>query len=383
MKRVVFFSHSQALGGAELSMLEIMVRMDRSRFQPVMLAPGSGALSERAAQMGIEVGKLDLPPSLLEWHRDSQLPIETFLSAFGSAVKIAGWLRETRPAVIYTHSQKAHILGGLAGRLVGVPVVWHLRDIMQRPGLKAMESGLGRWLPRRIIAASRAAKDQFPLADLANRIIVIPNGIDTEAIKGAAGAKKRAREILKIGSRCPLVGMVGRVAPRKGQHIFIQAARAVADEFPRARFLIIGGPLFGEEGYYREVKKLTQGLGMEDRIFFTGHREEALSLMASLDVIVHCSTAPEPYSRAVAEAMALKIPVISVRSGGILEMIDDGVEGLLVPPGDPSALSRAMIELLGQPALRRRLARAAAVRIERHFRLEPTVRRIEKILEEV
>jgi len=385
LKKVLFFSHSQALGGAELSMLEIMARIDRSKFQPVLVSPGTGMLSARAGRMGLEIVEVALPPALLAWHRDSRIGMGTLLAAGRSIIILSKRIKQAGPAIIYSHSQKAHILGGLAGRLAGAPVVWHLRDVMPRPGLKALESWLGNWLPQRMIAVSRTVSNRFGRAGLKNKIRVIPNGLDVDAVRRAArmSDRNRVRRDLNIDPGLPLVGMVGRVAPWKGQHVFIRAARAIADECPRARFLVIGGPLFGEEDYYNGIIRLAEGLGLKDRLFFTGHREDVYPLMASLDVMVHCSLAPEPFGRVVAEAMALRVPVVSVCHGGITELVTDRVSGLLVPPGHVVALSRAVVELIERPWLRRTLVRAAAEQIERCFRLETTVSKIEEILKEV
>lgn len=381
MKKVFFFSHSQALGGAELSMLDIAARIDRDKFLPVMLAPGPGPLADRASELEIGVLETRIAPQLLGWQRVHSVRPATLLSAFDSVSRLAAVLRTEKPDVLYTHSQKAHVLGGLAGRLAGVPVVWHLREMLTRKWLRRFMSGMSLLAPSGIVCVSQAVAGQFPQAGTAVRLEVIPNGLDVPAIRRLSAASPRnVRGKLGLPPRSPLVGMTSRIAPGKGQHVFIEAASRVAEAHPAARFLIVGGPLFGEEAYLQKLRRQVENLELGRKVILAGHLGNPLPAMKELDVLVHCPVVPEGFGRSVAEAMALRVPVASVRGGGIPELIEDGVTGLLVSPGDAGGLSEAVSRLLSDPALGRGLARAASEKIESRFKLETTVSNIEKVL---
>lgn len=380
MKRVIFFSHSQAMGGAELSMLEIMASLDRSRIEPVLLAIGEGDLSAKALGLGAKVLRSPVPARLADWKRGADIGPTSIKDAALSAVKLAAMLRRLRPFVLYTHSQKAHVMGGLAGRMAGVPVVWHAREFLDGTGLRLVMASLSRFAPSRIICVSESVSRQFDGAR--GKVAVIPNGVDIGEARRRAMSRPlgEARRNLAPDNRRPLVGMVSRIAPGKGQHVFIEAASMISEKIPKAGFLIVGGALFGEGDYLHKLRRQADGLGLGGRISFTGHLENPLPAMKALDVLVHCPVAPEGFGRSVTEAMALGVPVAASRNGGIPELIEDGVNGLLVEPGDSEGLAKAVILLLSDKALALRLARAAREKIETRFTMETALAAIERTL---
>ncbi len=381
MKKVIFFSHSPVLGGAEISLLEVMERIDRRRFYPVLLTTGQGPLSDQARQLGIEILAVPLSPDLIKWKRDSAVGLGTVRAAAWSAGRLAAHLHSVKPALLYTHSQKAHVLGGLAGRLAGVPVVWHAREITSRPFLRKTMSALARFLPSRIVCVSKAVGRQFE--NDRHKLTVVPNGIDADRVRrrAAASTKQDFRRRMGVPFQAPLLGMVSRIAPGKGQHLFIKTAGRILETIPEARFLIIGGPLFGETAYLEDLRRQVEQSGLGGSLAFTGQLDNALPAMAALDVLIHCPVVPEGFGRAVAEAMALGVPVASVRSGAIPELIEDGREGLLSAPGDVAGLAEAAVRLLTEPGLAERITEAAKKKIERCCRIETSTAAIERLLE--
>ena len=203
--------------------------------------------------------------------------------------------------------------------------------------------------------------------------MVIHNGVDVEAFTpAAAGARHR--------DGC-WIGMVGALAPWKGQHIFVQAAAEVVDRIPDVTFFLIGDVIYttaGHHDYRRELERLVHQLGLEGRVIFTGFRKDIARVMANLDIVAHCSVEPEPFGRVIIEAMACGKPVIAARGGGVDEIIVDGDDGLLVPPGDARLLAEAILRLAGDPDRRARLGEAARRRVEEKFRIHDQVRQIEQ-----
>jgi glycosyltransferase involved in cell wall biosynthesis len=154
-------------------------------------------------------------------------------------------------------------------------------------------------------------------------------------------------------------GMIGRIAPWKGQHVFVRAfARAFPDGPERAA--IVGAPLFGadEDAYLDDLRALAERLGLNGRLELTGFRENVADELARLDVLVHASTEPEPFGQVVVEGMAAGLPVVAAAAGGPAEVIEDGVDGLLYPPGDARALAKTLRRLADDVPLRRRLGEA-------------------------
>ncbi len=161
--------------------------------------------------------------------------------------------------------------------------------------------------------------------------------------------------------RCCTLGMVGRLAPWKGQDVFLRAfAAAFDDSSTRAR--IVGSALFGEEDYAADLRVLADELGIADRVTFVGFTADVEDELAGFDVLVHASVVPEPFGQVIVEGMAAGLAVVASDAGGPREIITDGVDGLLVEPGDPYALGRALRRLADDPALRSRLGAAALTR---------------------
>jgi glycosyltransferase involved in cell wall biosynthesis len=173
-------------------------------------------------------------------------------------------------------------------------------------------------------------------------------------------ARPTGRRPRPEGGERPLrFGIVGRLAPWKGQHVFLAAfARA----FPTGdhRAVVVGGALFHDQGYEAELRALAATLGLDTRVELRGHCDDVGAELARLDVFVHASVTPEPFGRVIVEAMAAGLPVIASRAGGPMEIVDDGRTGLLVTPGDEAALAAAMQRLAGSASLRSRLGAASA-----------------------
>ena len=209
-----------------------------------------------------------------------------------------------------------------------------------------------RTLPNAVIANSRSTLET--IEPLSRPTAIIPCAVDAGA--GAhAGAARRG----------PLsVGMIGRIAPWKGQDVFLNA---FAQAFPAgdATATVVGAPLFGEEDYEREVRGLVERLDLSDRVSFAGFRHDVGAELAAMDVLVHASVIPEPFGQVVVEGMAAGVPVVAAAAGGPAEIIDDGVQGILYPPSDSAALAVALRRLAGDPGLRARMGRAGEERARR------------------
>jgi glycosyltransferase involved in cell wall biosynthesis len=159
-------------------------------------------------------------------------------------------------------------------------------------------------------------------------------------------------------------GIVGRLAPWKGQDLFL---RAFAGAFPDGpeRAIVVGGSLFGEDDYVRELTGLAEMLGIAGRVEFRGFRADVWDELSHLDVLVHASTIPEPFGQVILEGMAAGVPVIAAGAGGPAEILEHGRTGILYEPNDGAALAGCM-RRLQDPALRERLSAAAREEVRRY-----------------
>jgi glycosyltransferase involved in cell wall biosynthesis len=217
------------------------------------------------------------------------------------------------------------------------------------------------------------------------QVQAIPDGIDLARFHpGIRG--DRIRDALGIAPGVPLVGFVARLDPWKGADAFVRAAAAVAGRHPNVRFLVCGGELPGYEGYAASVKELAASLGLGDRIAFTGwtyRLDDIPEVMAAVDVLVHTSVRPEPFGLVLVEAMAAAKPVVAATDGGVPEVVEAGVTGLLVDPRDTEGVAGALEALLTHRTRAAAMGRAGRQRAERLFEVGDYARRIEGLYDEV
>ena len=154
------------------------------------------------------------------------------------------------------------------------------------------------------------------------------------------------------------VGMVGRIAPWKGQDVFLRAFASAFDGGDE-RAGVIGAPLFGETAYDESLRTLVRQLGVDGRVEFRGFQEDVAAQLAQLDVLVHASRVPEPLGQVVQEGMRAGLPVVAADAGGPAEVIANGETGFLYPPGDVGALAGTLTTLAADPSLRGRVGAAA------------------------
>jgi glycosyltransferase involved in cell wall biosynthesis len=315
-----------------------------------------------------------MPPRLLSGYRGArrQLDPRRQLSGLAYAARLARQFLRTHVDVVHSISLRSCVLGGIAARIARLPNVWHIQCVVEPPmvsasGARALRR-LARWLPDHVVFNSQAAAAAFDLPP--QRSSVIPVGVDPERFM----ADDRCR-----GGR-PRVGMIARIAPLKGQHVFIEAARQIAGHRDDVEFLIAGSPLFGEEKYAQQVQMQANGC---EQIRFLGFVDDVPALLSEVDVVVHASVLPEAFGQVVVEAMLAGKPVVATALGGPVEIVEDAVTGVLIPPGDVPALRAAIESLLSAPtraaAMGRRGRELALARYSSHG----YARQVESVYERV
>ena len=254
------------------------------------------------------------------------------------------------------------------------PVVWHLRDFPPSGSRGRLFRAAARTLPALVFANSEA------LAATLRGVPVVRlyNPVDLDRFHpDRSGAGVRAE--LMLPDNAPLVGMVAHLTKWKGHEDFIRIALRLSEQVPGVRFLVSGGPIYeteGHEGYAEALKRRTVDLGLAGRVLFLGARDDIPEILAATDVLIHCPTSPEPFGRVVAEAMAAGRPVVAANAGGIPEIVEHDVTGLLVTPGDVGGFAAAAQRLLADPALRHSLGAAGRRRAEQLFAVGPHAERV-------
>ncbi len=363
--RTLFLNHSATMGGAEQGLYDLARRM---RDHSLVILLEDGPFRTRLEQEGVRVHVIDAG-AMHNVRRHSRVPSGAALASVWRAAREVAEISRDFDA-IHANSQKALIVGALATYRTDTPLLWHLHDIIEPPyfsrlNIKA-DVMLANRRVERVIAVSRATADAFVRQGGApEKVHVVYNGTDAAPFEASAPETGGIRRELGL-SDVPLVGCFSRIAEWKGQHVLIEAAA----ELPGVHVLIVGGPLFNEHAYEARLHERVRALGMEGRVHFLGHRSDVAVLMRNVDLVVHPSTAPEPFARTLIESIFAGHAPIASACGGVPELIDSGRTGYLFPPGDVAALRTILEHLFDNPDELRQVAKQAREHAYRHFEMQ-------------
>ncbi len=205
------------------------------------------------------------------------------------------------------------------------------------------------------------------------KVHVVSYGVNTSKNSRDSLSRRQVRDEFGIDNGDIVVGMLGRMTPKKGHEIFFHAITSIRRRVDaNVIFLVVGGPSAGEEEYGNFLKKIIVEMDLQDSIIFTGQRSDVQRLFSAMDIYVMPSD-KESFGISLLEAMCSGLPVVATSVGGPLEVVEEGVSGFLVPPRDPVRLAEAIVRLVQDGDLRRRLGRRARERIEGHFSEEAMV----------
>lgn len=381
MTRTLFLDQTSKLGGAELSLLSIAIARKSTAKDRVVLFEG-GQLEGLLLDEGIDVAVTPLSDDVSGVKKESGLA--TQLAAVRGTQKLVHRVRQLAHGfdVVYANTAKALVVGALAFRNRPQPLIYHLRDIVtanhfSRANRWALVT-LANCYAAKVIANSQATADAFVEAGGKRSLVtVIPNGFAIEPFDRAIAAFEPPAD--QEGAGRKVVAVFGRLSPWKGQDVAIRAVAELED----VELWIVGDALFGEDRYADELRELVATLGLEKRVKFLGFRDDVLDLMQRADIVAHTSRAPEPFGRVVVEGMLSARPVIASRGGGAMEIVNDGVTGLLSDMGDAEDLARCIRALVDDAAFAKQLATAAALEARERYSIEHCVEQTNAVIEDV
>ena len=365
MTRVLQVIDGLRIGGAETVLLGLLELTDHDRFPTYVasVGPTDDAFVERVASASrgvfVVTGRGLKDPR----------PVARLISI----------IRRERIDLVQTHLAGADFQGGLAARLTGRPVVAVLHSVADdratyRMRRRVLAKFATRHLADRLVAVSEAAKATHvsELGIPPDRFVVLPNVPVSAYLLDEDFDPVQKRRELGIGD-APLVTLAARLVDSKDHETLLRSLPAVVSERPQVRVFILGdGPL------RERLAALSSELGLEDNVVFAGARLDAVEIIASSDVFCQ-PTLYEGFGLALAEAMALGVAVVATGVSGVLELVEDGRTGLLVPLRDPVALARALSELLGDPERRRQLGAAARQSTRSRYDPDAWVAAVERV----
>jgi glycosyltransferase involved in cell wall biosynthesis len=307
----------------------------------------------------------------------------------GGLLRLLRQWRADRPDLVHTHLYHAGVLGRLAARLLRIsPLVVHQHGLeLARSGVRSLLDRSLSPLAQRYIASCEAVARQLSLREgiPARKISVIYDGIGLDpgsgqpAAKEAGGPEERQEFTKAFGLQpgCLHLVCVGRMAPEKGQAFLLEALALLDGQLPDLQTV-----LFGDGPLKEELEERCARLGLTGRVRFAGQRQDIRRWLPFFDLFV-LPSAWEGLSQALLEAMAAGLPVAATAVGGNPEAVLEGETGLLIPPGDPTALASAIARLAQDPALRQRMGVAGRRRVEAHFDQAKTVQELGSLYEDL
>ena len=291
----------------------------------------------------------------------------------GAALRLRRLIRERGVSVVHTHSSVDSWLAGVAAKSLGRPVVRtrHVSIPIRR------RRALVYRLADRIITSGESVRSIVIAAGIApEHVVTISAGVDADRFhSGVSGNTVRAE--LGLGS-APVVGLVANVRGSKGHNVFLEAARTVLASVPSARFLIVGDGVG-----FDEVSRRVREMGLDASVRLTGFRRDIPQVMAALDVLVLPSIRSEAIPQVIPQALAVGTPVVASTVGGSPELIRDGENGRLVPPGDARGLADAILALLREPERARAMARAGQAMVRERYTIDATMARTTAVYREL
>lgn len=367
----------------------ILARLDRDRFEPVVVCPEKSRMMELAEGLSVRTRGLRQLEARFTWRLDRMV---RYLISFAGVIRHArSMVIEEAPDAIHANSIRAGLVMSAATMGLNTPVIWHAHDILPRHPLSTAVRLFAMATPsNRILAVSNAVARRFrgillrPFKDRVP-IEVIHNAVDLERFRPDANSREEIRRTLNLTGTQPLVGIVGQLTPRKGQLELVEAFAEVAREVPDSILLIVGEALFNrDEEYAEQLVRVAESLGVGDRVRFLGPRDDVPKLMQGLDVLV-INSHEEPFALTVLEGLASGAAVLGTSVGGTPEMIRHGENGWLIDGRDHRGLVQAMLTLLRDPSLRRQLGnngrRAAIARFSTERYMTEIVSLYRSILE--
>ena len=356
--RVLQLLATGGTGGAQESYTGLLLRLDRARYEVRALSLSAGSAVQRLRSLGLAAEVID--------ETDDELATR----------ELAAWLRREEIDLVHAHMFRAEVIGTRAAIAAGVPVIMATvhSSRVRSAGDVATLASLTPQIDRLIVPSEAIRRKVAAEGRGDARYAIIPNGVDLSRF--ATPVACAFRREAGIPADAPLIGVVARLEPEKGQRYLVEAMPAVLAVVPDARLVVVG-----EGSELATLRSLARRIGVSGSVSFTGRREDVSALTADLTVAVLPSLR-EAQGISILEAMARRVPVVATAVGGIPEVITSGTDGLLVPPADPAALASAIVSLLTDRSLRDRIGEAGYRTVADRFSIDAQVRRTEVLYDE-
>ncbi len=366
--RVLILHDSARIGGAEGSLMQLARNLDRSKFDVFVVCPKEGPLVQKLRDSCVDVIPLELSHFSLKTR-------SSYIRYLQSLVRLWWLVKKLRIDILHCNSCRAAHWGVPLSRLLSVKTICHVRDSRYTRATQFFLKHASGTVE--LVAVSAAIKRAVQSVGVREtRIRVIHNAEDVRTYRPDASVNVLAREFVCTEKRFK-IGIIGRIVEWKRHIDLIEAVGSLRSKIDFQVFIV--GELWDEDSTLtKTLQDRILSLSLENRVIFTGFRENVREIIAGLDMVVVPSE-DEPFGKVIIEAMAMSKPVIGTRSGGIPEIIEDGVSGILVPIRDPASIARAIETVALDKKFAETLGRNARNRVVASFSLEHHVANIQKL----
>jgi glycosyltransferase involved in cell wall biosynthesis len=301
-------------------------------------------------------------------------------------LRILRYLRLHQPRILHTQLEFSDILGTIAAKILGIPTVATLHTLDSFTNKKYSSWRLRlRWFVLRvfcnqIIAVSEKTRaHHLESGNLgSSKVMTLYNGVDISRFKGIDKAQiTKTRQALNLTLDIPIIITVAVLREPKGIQNMIKALPAILEQVPDLHYLIVG-----DGNYGAALHELVSALTLEEHVTFAGHRTDIPALLACGDIFV-LPTLKDALPTVLIEALAAEIPVVASNVGGVPEIIENGVDGLLVPPDDPSSLAKACLELLNNSELVRQMILEGSQIVQQRFSINAQIEKLSSLYQEL
>lgn len=373
MTNILFLHAGAEMYGADKVMLDLIKRLDKSKYTPFVILPTSGVLVDALKDAGVSVTVMPYPIMRRKYF-NSKGVIQYGINFLKYTNKIVKFAKEHNIKLIHTNTA-ATLEGCFVSRRLKIPQLWSIHEIIINPKIMyRFTSKLIAKYSKITITDSNAVKKHLDASGYFRNgdVKIIYNGVDSERFTPDISCDYLYDE-WKIPRNSKVIGMMGRVNSWKGQADFLKAANIIMDQNPNVYTVFVGSAFEGEEWREKELAKAISESPHKDRIINKGYRTDSEAIYKLYDVFVLPSTNPDPLPTVVLEAMSTGKPIVGYKHGGVCEMVKEDYNGLLAEVCNPSDLAAKIEKLLSNDALRMEMSNNSRKRLLEKFSIDSYV----------
>jgi len=368
-KRILYVIDGIEFGGGERVFAQLLNGLPEDRFEPYLASAPNDAFLKNIKSKNLVFYPVDFS------NRFNPLPL----------MRLYRIVKSQRIDIVHSQGARADFFARIAAKLAKVPIIISTVQMLvegynvgylKRFLYQTFDRFSERFVDYFLVVSSVLKENMIEVHGIPpDKIIKIYNGIETDYYKPVGNEEMRykIRREFAVNDSDILIASLGRLVWQKGFEYFLHAIPEILREIPDARFILVGdGPL------RPELERLAVELGEGDKIIFAGYRSDVRDVLAALDIVVIPSVL-EGFPMITLEAMAMAKPIVAAKIDGITEQITDGINGILIPPKDSSAIAQAIIRLINDRESGKKLGLAARKKVEQEFSVEKMVSETEKV----